>query len=60
VRPKVDQDTCIGCGNCLAVCPAEPNCFDVEDVSTVVHPESCIDCGDCVEGCPVEAIELIE
>jgi NAD-dependent dihydropyrimidine dehydrogenase PreA subunit len=56
VRPYVDQELCIGCGACFNVCPAEPNCFEVDEKSTVVNPDSCIGCGQCVESCPVEAI----
>ncbi len=57
-RPFVDEDTCIACGACFESCPAEPNVFEVDDVSKVVHPEACIACGACMDACPVEAIEL--
>jgi ferredoxin len=41
-RPLVDESTCIGSGNCEAVCPADPVVFKVEDKSKVIHPEACI------------------
>lgn len=59
-RPFIDEDLCIACGNCEAVCPADPVVFKVEDKSKVIHPEACIQCNACVEGCPVSAIELRE
>jgi NAD-dependent dihydropyrimidine dehydrogenase PreA subunit len=60
MRPFVDEDTCIGCGLCEDVCPADPNVFDVGGKSEVVHPEACIDCKACEESCPVNAIVLKE
>jgi len=60
MRPYVDEEKCIACGTCHEVCPADPNVFEIQDKSKVVHPEACIECGTCVESCPVEAIELRE
>jgi len=58
MRPYVDEEKCITCGACHDVCPADPNVFEIEDKSKVVHPEACIECGACEEACPVDAIEL--
>ncbi len=58
LRPHVDEPKCIGCGNCQAVCPATPNCFEVDAVSRVVSPDSCIGCRRCEEGCPVSCIKV--
>jgi len=58
MRPYVDEETCIGCGTCESVCPAEPNVFKVMLKSKVEHPEACIACGACEEECPVNAITL--
>ncbi len=58
MRPYVDEELCIACGACEAVCPADPNVFEIEEVSMVVHPDACIECGECVEACPTQAIEL--
>lgn len=59
-HPLVDEDKCVGEGDCAEVCPAEPVVFEVDEISRVVHPESCIECGLCVEDCPVEAITLVD
>ncbi len=58
MRPYVNEDTCIACGTCKSVCPTDPNVFEVNDVSKVVHPEACTDCGECEERCPLDAIEM--
>ncbi|WP_320408602.1 4Fe-4S binding protein [Candidatus Desulforudis audaxviator] len=39
--PVVDEGTCTACGTCAEVCPAEPNVFEVTNVSRVIHPEVC-------------------
>ena len=59
---KVDQDTCIGCGACTAVCP---DVFDLNDEGKAENimgediPEDLMDaCKEAAESCPVEAIEL--
>lgn len=59
-RPFVNEGLCIACGNCEAVCPADPVVFKVKNKSHVIHPDACIQCNACVEGCPTGAIELRE
>lgn len=52
---NVNQDTCIGCGACVGVCPV--GALSMNDESKSVCDEgTCIDCGACVATCPVEAI----
>ncbi|MCL6558822.1 MAG: 4Fe-4S binding protein [Firmicutes bacterium] len=51
MRPVVNSETCIACGACQGVCPADPNVFEVADVSRVVHPEACTECGACEDFC---------
>ena len=59
MKVKVNQDTCIGCGACQAICP---NVFEIGDdghavakVDTV--PESDVaNAHDAKESCPVGAI----
>lgn len=58
MRPYVDEECCIACGACEAVCPVKPNVFEIQDVSKVVHPEACGGAGECVEACPLQCIEL--
>jgi len=58
--PVVEEEECITCGTCEAVCPADPNVYEIDDVSKVVNPDACIECEECVENCPVDCIELVE
>jgi NAD-dependent dihydropyrimidine dehydrogenase PreA subunit len=60
MHPVVNEETCIACGTCASVCPADPTVFEVGDVSKVVHPDACIGCGSCVDSCPTESIELVD
>lgn len=54
-----DQTKCIGCENCLAVCPTR--FLDMNErgkVEPSTDPKKdCINCGQCIIHCPVGAIE---
>ena len=49
-RVAVDRETCIDCGACDKVCPAEL------DVRREAGSAECIACGECIKVCPVTAI----
>jgi len=58
-KAKVNEDLCIGCGTCEAMCSTV---FKVEDGKSHVISEDCGDC-DCqsvVDSCPVSAISIEE
>ncbi|MDD2279245.1 MAG: [Fe-Fe] hydrogenase large subunit C-terminal domain-containing protein [Bacteroidales bacterium] len=48
------QDVCIGCSNCMRVCPTEA--LRVRKGKAVLYENRCIDCGECYKVCPVNAI----
>lgn len=56
--PKVDQEKCIGCGTCVAMCS---DCFQLNDEGKAESScgEDC-KCGcnldDVINACPVDAI----
>lgn len=58
VIPKIDTDTCIGCGLCTELCP---KVFELrDDKAWVVNPNGCdtCDCQQAVDSCPVTAITV--
>lgn len=58
---RVNEDKCIGCGNCAEVCPAVFHLDEGIGKAVVVDPDGCDFAGCCEaaeENCPVEAITL--
>ena len=59
MKLKVNEDVCIGCGACQAICP---DCFELNDegIATVtvdeIKEEFVEDANDAKVGCPVGAI----
>jgi NAD-dependent dihydropyrimidine dehydrogenase PreA subunit len=55
----IDQDKCVGCGQCMDVCTQEA--VQVQTTTGYgafyIDEGICIDCGECAEICPGEAIE---
>jgi uncharacterized Fe-S center protein len=49
----VDQEKCIGCNKCGAVCPEQA--IAVSNKKASVAAEKCIGCGECLTVCPVKA-----
>ena len=59
MRPVVDEELCIGCGNCAEICPMV---FQLVDEKSKVIDEEACEFADCceaaAENCPVEAITI--
>ncbi len=53
---EVNQDLCIACANCQAVC--EYSAIKVEGSHALVNPIMCKGCGTCSVECPVSAITM--
>jgi NAD-dependent dihydropyrimidine dehydrogenase PreA subunit len=55
----VDVEKCIGCGECVEICPTEV--YELQDEKAVpVNDEECVGCESCVEACEQEAITVEE
>jgi ferredoxin len=60
MKVSVDEETCIGCGVCVSVCP---DVFELNDdsVAVVIEGADCDSAGCCeeaAENCPVQAITI--
>jgi NAD-dependent dihydropyrimidine dehydrogenase PreA subunit len=52
----VDQETCIGCGDCVDRCQLEA--LQMEGEIASVNQAFCIGCGNCIAQCPSESLSL--
>jgi ferredoxin len=59
MKVLIDEDKCIGCGTCEAMCP---ECFKMNGNLAEVTAQSCDKCyvKDVAESCPVDAIIIQE
>lgn len=58
-NPIVDEKKCVGCEECVDVCPVEV--FEMVDNKSVTeNAEECLGCESCVEVCEEGAITIEE
>jgi NAD-dependent dihydropyrimidine dehydrogenase PreA subunit len=54
---RLDEEKCIGCGMCEAVCPHAV--FSLQHRKAVIgERDACMECGACARNCPTGAVEV--
>ena len=53
---NIDQDECIGCGQCVTACPFDA--IKLVDGTAQVIENNCRGCKQCIRMCPVQAITI--
>ncbi|SKA71417.1 NIL domain-containing protein [Desulfobaculum bizertense] len=53
-----DDDLCIDCGVCTALCPTHALYMDREKRTCLFDSEKCTACGKCTRVCPVNAMNI--
>jgi H+/Na+-translocating ferredoxin:NAD+ oxidoreductase subunit B len=54
---KTDSDKCVGCGECIDICPVAA--VTLEDDLAMVDENWCIGCGVCAAKCEFDAVNII-
>jgi len=58
-KVEVNIEKCIGCGECIEVCPMEV--FELQDeLAVAVNQKECIGCESCVDACEQGAITILQ
>jgi len=55
MKIKINQEDCIGCGSCSAVCP---DVFDLNEDNKAIIKSTNIDQGEVDQECVKEAVEI--
>lgn len=56
IRPKVNQEKCVGCAKCTHWCPADA--VSLQNKKAAINEKTCIGCGECTVTCPEHAIGI--
>ena len=53
-----DEDSCVHCGACVAVCPSNALFVDGPEKKVALEKDKCVACGNCVRVCTVQCMSL--
>jgi len=57
VQPHVYRSECVGCEDCIRICPQKKKgAIVMIDGKAVINPEVCVACGSCVTVCSYNAV----
>lgn len=59
LRILVDEDECIGCGNCYDICPKAAKIWKIDTVAHILDLRYCHVCTLCAMECPTNCIKII-
>lgn len=56
---RIDLNKCVGCENCVNICPMDVFYFDeTAHKSVLAYPENCQSCGQCYVNCQGRALGI--
>lgn len=56
---RLDLNKCIGCRNCISVCPLDVFRFDETEMKSIIaYPDNCQNCGMCYMNCYGHSLSL--
>lgn len=55
---SIDQTICIGCSQCMKICPLDTIRMNSDDKAYIAYPDDCMTCFMCERICPSGAIDV--
>ena len=55
----INQQKCVACGNCVAICPMGAIYVDQEKNRAMINDDACVECGTCYRGMSTENLNPV-